>query len=99
MYSVYSYSKIPFDTKSDVAIVLGAGVRDGTLSPVFKERVNHANLIQDGQVDYLILTSRVSEGEEVSDSQAVSNYAQALGVDENKIHLEERSTLTYYNIV
>ncbi|MFT4970390.1 MAG: uncharacterized SAM-binding protein YcdF (DUF218 family) [Chitinophagales bacterium] len=81
-----------------MAIVLGAGLKDGTLSPVFKER--HAvNLIQDGQVDYLILTSRVSEGEEVSDSQAASNYAQALGVDENKIHLEERSTLTYYNIV
>jgi vancomycin permeability regulator SanA len=36
------YSKQFSVQKSDVAIVLGAGSRNGKVSPVFRERINHS---------------------------------------------------------
>ncbi len=49
-YEIRLYSKIYYDTPSDVAIVLGAGTSGGKLSNVYKERVLHAiNLLKKQQ--------------------------------------------------
>jgi len=41
-FRIYSFSKKYYEISSDVGIVLGAGVKNGKLSPVFRERVNHS---------------------------------------------------------
>ena len=40
-FDIYSYGNVNELIKSDVAIVLGAGVEDNKPSPVFQERINH----------------------------------------------------------
>jgi len=97
---VYSYSALSSLKQVDVALVLGAGIHEGELSPVFRERVNHGiYLVENNQADYLLLTGGFSEGEKISDSRAAANYAQEMGVDSSKILLEEKSEFTYYNVV
>jgi len=39
---IYSFGNTVTDAKGDVAIVLGAAVWGKELSPVFRERINHA---------------------------------------------------------
>jgi len=96
---VYSYSKQSFETKADVAVVLGAGTSNGELSPVFRERINHSiNLLKKGTVDYILLTGGIGEGEKVSDSSVGKQYALENGVTEHQILLEEESRITIRNI-
>lgn len=99
-YQVYSYSALSSLKHADVALVLGAGIQNGELSPVFRERVNHGiQLVKNGQADYLLLTGGFSEGENLSDSRAAANYAEEVGLDASLILLEEKSAYTYYNVV
>ncbi|GAA0194990.1 YdcF family protein [Fulvivirga kasyanovii] len=98
-YRIYLYSTKYYDQKSDVAIVLGAGTNEGKLSPVFKERVNHAiNLYQQGIVDHIIFTGGFGEGQSMSDSKAAMLYAVEEGVPEAKMFIEEKSCITFENL-
>ena len=84
---------------SDVIIVLGASVDDGSPSPVFRERLNHGIwLYQNGYARKLILTGGVSDGNTKSDARIAAEYVKALGIPEEDILLEECSTITQENI-
>lgn len=84
---------------SDVIIVLGASVDDGSPSPVFRERLNHGIwLYQNGYAEKLILTGGVSDGNTKSDARIAAEYVKALGIPEEDILLEECSTITQENI-
>lgn len=97
---IYLYSKQCHYVQSDVAIVLGAGSSNGKLSPVFKERVNHAILLyHSGVVNYLIFTGGYGESQSISDSEAARNYALTKGVPGENIFTEQSSTITYTNLV
>lgn len=96
---IYTYSFEYNESKSDVAIVLGAGTNDGKLSPVFKERINHGILLYNsGVVDKIILTGGFGKGQKQSDSQTAKYYAIEKGVPENNIIIEEESKYTTENL-
>lgn len=97
--SIRLYSKRYFETQSDAAIVLGAGTANGKISMVFEERILHAiTLLKKDKVKVLIFTGGYGKGQTISDSKAAKNYAISKGVPENKILIEEKSTITFYNI-
>lgn len=97
--SIWNYGKIDEKAPSDVAIVLGAAILDGEVSPVYRERINHAiYLYENGYVDYIILTGGFGEGSYKSDSAVAKEYALSQGIPEEKILIEEKSTITEENL-
>ena len=97
--NIWNYGKIDEKAPSDVAIVLGASVWEDGVSPVYRERINHAiTLYEDGFVDYIILTGGFGEGSYKSDSQVAKEYALSQGVPEERILIEEKSTITEENL-
>lgn len=97
--SIIAYSKTIYETPCDAAIVLGAASYGGKLSPVFRERMNHAiSLYNQNKVKYLIITGGYGESETISDSQAAKIYAIEKGVHQEMILIEEQSKNTYENL-
>lgn len=97
---IWNYSKIDETAESDVAIVLGAATYDGEVSPVFRERINHAvELYKNGTVKVIIMTGGIGEGNSISDALAGKNYAVSKGVKEEHILIEEKSTITQENLI
>lgn len=96
---IVEYGKSDEKTHCDAAIILGASTTDGTVSPVYRERLRHGIwLFENGYVDCLILTGGVGEGNTVSDASAAKQYAIEQGVPEQAILIEERSTITEENL-
>lgn len=99
-FSIYNYSKVYSEKKSDFAIVLGAGTSNGVLSPVFKERINHGiYLFKKGTVDKIIFTGGTGEGQKFSDSKIARVYAIKNGIPSQDIFIEESSRYTHENLV
>lgn len=97
--SIWKYGKIDEKAPSDVAIVLGASVWEDGVSPVYRERINHAiSLYENGFVDYIILTGGFGEGSYKSDSQVAKEYALSQGIPEERLLIEEKSTITEENL-
>ena len=102
--TVHVISLISFSYKdearpSDVAIVLGAATTDGEVSPVYRERINHATLLyKAGTVRKIILTGGIGDDNTVSDSSAARAYAVSQGIPECDILIEEQSTITAENL-
>ena len=97
--SIWNYGKVDEKAPADVAIVLGAAVWDGEVSPVYRERINHAiTLYEEGTVDFIILTGGFGEGSYKSDSQVAKEYALSQDVPEERILIEEKSTITEENL-
>ena len=96
---IICYGKRDEKCHCDVAVVLGAATTDGEVSAVYRERINHGIwLLENGYVDYLILTGGVGEGNVVSDAFAAKIYAMKQGVSADVILLEEVSTITEENL-
>jgi len=97
--SIWNYGEVDEKAPADVVIVLGAAISDGEVSPVYRERINHAiTLYEEGTVDFIILTGGFGEGSYKSDSQIAKEYALSQGVPEEKILIEEKSTITEENL-
>lgn len=97
--SIWNYGEVDEKAPADVVIVLGAAISDGEVSPVYRERINHAiTLYEEGTVDFIILTGGFGEGSYKSDSQVAKEYALSQGVPEEKILIEEKSTITEENL-
>ena len=100
-FQIYSYGaqKSEIET-ADAAIVLGAAVWSDELSPVFKERVNHAvELYRAGKIRKIIFTGGQGNAHESSESAAARNYAAQNGIPLEDILIEEFSHNTYENIL
>jgi uncharacterized SAM-binding protein YcdF (DUF218 family) len=96
---IYSYRNTVADLQGDAAIVLGAAVWGEELSPVFKERINHAlDLYRNGKVRKIIFTGGRGNNDEPSESFAARQYAVQRGIPEEAILIEESSHTTYENI-
>ncbi len=96
---LYSAARIKtFETveKSRVAIVFGAGLqRDGTPSPVLKDRVAAAvQLYFDGKVDKLLMSGD-NRFVDYNEPGAMKAYAISLGVPEADIVLDYAGRRTY----
>jgi uncharacterized SAM-binding protein YcdF (DUF218 family) len=97
--AIARYAKRYDDTRSDVAIVLGAGTSNGKVSDVFAERIRHGvTLYEQGSVAHVIFTGGFGEGQTISDSEAAKNFAIREGLPPDSASIEERSTVTYENL-
>lgn len=97
---IYSFSNASSDVKADAAIVLGAAVWTSSVSPVFRERINHGiDLYQTGKVRKLIFTGGQGNPGEPTESSAARQYALQRGVPMADILIEEKSHTTYENIL
>ena len=98
--SIVNYGKKDEKQSADVAIVLGAALSYNTVSPVYRERINHAiNLYNEGYVKRVILTGGMGEGNIYSDAFIAMEYAHSKGLPKEAILLEEKSTVTEENII
>ncbi len=90
----------PEKIKADAAVVLGASVWKDKPSPVFEQRIKYGiQLYKNGQVQYIIFTGGLSEGDTLSESAAARAYAIAEGIPAEKILIEEVSKNTWQNLV
>jgi len=97
---IYRYGNNPVDINADAAVVLGAAVWSNSLSPVFRERINHAiELYRRGKVRKLIFTGGQGNPNEPTEAAAARSYAMANGIPAQDILVEQTSHTTYENIV
>jgi len=79
---------------------LGAAVWGNDVSPVFKERINHAlELRRSGKVRRIIFTGGQGNRDELTESSAARQYAIQEGISPADILVEESSHTTYENLV
>ena len=99
-WRIYSFGSASSAASADAAVVLGAAVWTTEVSPVFRERINHAiNLYRKGQVRKLIFTGAQGNPGEPTESSAARQYALESGVRASDILIEEKSHNTYENIL
>ena len=97
---IYTYGDHSVDISADAAIVLGAAVWSTSVSPVFRERINHAiELYRQGKVRKLIFTGGQGNSNEPTEAAAARAYALANGIPSQDILVEQKSHTTYENIV
>jgi uncharacterized SAM-binding protein YcdF (DUF218 family) len=97
---IYTYGNTSTDVKADAAIVLGAAVWSTDVSPVFRERINHAlDLYRRGKVRKLIFTGGQGNKTEPTEAAAARAYAIENGIPANDILVEESSHTTFENVV
>ena len=96
---IYTYRNTVADVQADAAIVLGAAMWGEELSPVFRERINHAlDLYRNGKVRKIIFTGGQGNNNEPTESSAARRYAVERGIPEEGILVEESSHTTYENL-
>ena len=99
-WRIYSFGNTSSNAQADAAVVLGAAVWTNQVSPVFKERINHAlNLYRKGQVRKLIFTGGQGNPGEPTESAAARDYAIPSGIPTSDILIEEQSHTTSENIL
>jgi uncharacterized SAM-binding protein YcdF (DUF218 family) len=97
---IYSFSNTSSDASADAAVVLGAAVWTTTVSPVFRERINHGiDLYRNGKVRKIIFTGGQGNPGEPTESSAARQYALVRGIPAADILIEEKSHTTYENIL
>lgn len=95
-----NFSKKYSEEKSDVAIVLGASIKGGKLSPVFRERINHGIYLYNQKiVNRLLLTGGFGKNQTIAESAVAKKYALSHGIPESAILTEEVSKYTFQNII
>lgn len=93
------YGRKDESCRADVAIVLGAAAYEGEVSPVYRERLNHAVLLyRQKYVDKIIVTGGKGAGSEVSDAEAAKRYVIGQGVPEADVFTEDVSAITQENL-
>ena len=99
-FRIYSYSSVTTDKQADAAVVLGAAVWTQNVSPVFRERINHAvDLYRQGKVQKIIFTGGQGNSNEPTEAAAARTYAQANGIPIRDILIEQKSHTTFENIL
>lgn len=97
--SIYLYGKIDDKQKADAIIVLGAETTDDGVSPVYRERLNHAIwLYKSGYAENIITTGGVANGNREADAQIAKQYIVENGVPESVAYTEKRSVITEENL-
>ena len=97
---IYTFGRTTTDANADAAVVLGAAVWSKDVSPVFRERINHAiELYRGGKVRKIIFTGGQGNSNEPTEAVAARSHAMANGVPAKDILIEQKSHTTYENIV
>lgn len=97
---IYTYGNNSSDTQADAAVVLGAAVWSQGVSPVFRERINHAiDLYRRKRVHKIIFTGGQGNRNEPTEAAAARDYALSNGINQSDILIEQRSHTTYENLL
>ncbi len=85
----------------DVAIVLGAALRDNEPSLALKERLNHALAwYEQGKFSTIIVSGGYDYDEAtLTEAEGMKGYLVAQGIPEERILLENKATSTYENLL
>jgi uncharacterized SAM-binding protein YcdF (DUF218 family) len=98
--TIYKFGNRSSELNADAAVVLGAAVWGNQVSPVFRERINHAiNLYHQGRIRKLIFTGGQGNRNEPTEAVAARNYALQNGIPLNDVLIEQQSHTTYENMV
>ena len=86
---------------ADAIVVLGAAQYNGTPSPLFEARLNHAvELFQAGIAPVFIVTGgKGRPGDKTTEADAAKAYAIAKGIPSDAILVEDRSKTTVEQLV
>lgn len=97
---IAAFSRQSDTAPADAAIVLGAAVYDEAPSPVFAERLRHAaELFRSGQVERIVVTGGVGQGDTLAESEAGRDWLIGAGIPADRILIETRSRTTKQNLV
>ena len=97
---IYTYGNNVAVVNGDAAIVLGAAVWGDEVSPVFRERINHAiDLYRTGRVRKIIFTGGQGNKDELTEAAEARQFALKNGIPGKDILIEEASHTTYENVV
>jgi uncharacterized SAM-binding protein YcdF (DUF218 family) len=97
---IYKYGTNATAVTGDVAIVLGAAVWGNEVSPVFRERINHAiDLYRSGKARKILFTGGRTYRRDLTEAAAGRAYAIKNGVPEGDILIDDRSHTTYQNVL
>jgi len=76
---IYTYGNNAVDVHCDAAIVLGAAVWGNDVSPVFRERINHAiDLYRRGKVRKIIFTGGQGNRNELTEAAEARQYGNEI---------------------
>jgi vancomycin permeability regulator SanA len=85
---------------ADAIVVLGAAQYDGTPSPVFRARIDHAvDLWKSGLAPWFVVTGGSAVGDRTTEAAAARAYAVSQGVPESAIIGESRGTTTLTSLL
>lgn len=87
------------EKKDDYILVLGAGLRDGTIpTAILRGRLDAAiDCLKENKTAYIVLSGGQGDDEDIPESYAMSKYLQEKGVDKDRIILEDKSRDTNQN--
>ncbi len=81
--------------QADAIVVLGAAQYNGTPSPVFRARLEHAiALFHDGYAEVLVVTGGKAEGDRTTEAAAARHFAIENGVPATAILVEDEGRTT-----
>ncbi len=85
--------------ESATVVVMGCMVRDGNPSLMLTERLNVAYEELSENPDYsCIVSGGLTSGEPMSEAEVMKTYLVSLGIDSERIYVEDQSTSTLENI-
>ena len=98
--SIVRAASVDETRRADCVIVLGAGTWEGEVSPVFEERLRHAeNLWREGYVPKIILTGGLDPRNTVTDAEAARRWTEKEGIPAADVFMEDRSRYTHENFL
>lgn len=86
------------DTQSEYIVVLGAGLRGSEPSKILVDRINTAYTYLTEHPDVIcIVSGGQGADEDISEAQCMFDHLTAMGIDESRIWMEDKSTSTWEN--
>lgn len=84
--------------KGDYVIVLGAGVKGTEPSEILRDRIDMAyRYLTEHPEAICIATGGLGSDEQISEARCIYNHLTAMGIDSERIWLEEKATSTIEN--
>jgi len=94
-YRIWSQGYTDEARPAGAIVVLGAAQYDGTPSPVFRARIDHAvRLWKDGAAPWFVVTGGGAEGDRTTEAAAAREYAESQGVPADAIIGEDSGRTT-----
>ena len=85
-------------SRSDYMILLGAGVKGSEPSEILQDRINQAAVYLQKNPDVICIASGgKGDDENISEAQCIYDRLTAMGIDGDRIWLEDRATSTIEN--